>query len=214
MINYKNIEQKSLEWFELKWGKIGGTLSKGLFVKSDTLLIDIMSQLIEDFEPSETFSNDAIDRGNEYEPFAREYLEKFLNVKFEESGWLQCEKNKLLGISPDGITADEEEACEIKCLGRKAHMEIIYEKIMPLKHTPQCIHYFTVNPKLKKLHFFCYRPESIKNYYKLLTLDSVINIGTNAKPKMVRISDAVEISRKNADELLKNIEEEIELLKF
>ena len=29
MINYKEIEQGTIEWFELKWGKIGGTLAKG-----------------------------------------------------------------------------------------------------------------------------------------------------------------------------------------
>ena len=49
MIKHNELEQGSQEWHEIKWGKIGGTLSKGLFVKSDTLLIDILSQRLEDF---------------------------------------------------------------------------------------------------------------------------------------------------------------------
>ena len=45
MINHKEIKQGSIEWHELRWGKIGGTLSSGLFVKSDTLLIDILTTI-------------------------------------------------------------------------------------------------------------------------------------------------------------------------
>ena len=69
MIRFNEIEQRSQEWHELKWAKIGGTLSKGLFVKSDTLFIDILSQRMEDFEPTDSYTSDAMERGNELEPF-------------------------------------------------------------------------------------------------------------------------------------------------
>src|SRR5690606_29148822 len=132
MINYKEIKQKSLEWYELKWGKIGGTLSSGLFVKSDTLLIDILSQRTEVFEYEEDgFISKAMERGNELEPIARDFLEKYYGIKFLETGWLQCEENELLGISPDGITDCETMACEIKCLGRKKHLETLLNQEIP-----------------------------------------------------------------------------------
>lgn len=214
MIVHKDLEQKSIEWFELRWGKIGGTSSKGLFVKGDTLFLDILSQRIEEFEPSDGFSNDAMDRGNELEPFAVEYLDRYLNVKFETVGWLQSEENELLGISPDGITADLKQACEIKCLSRKKHVEVLVNNVMPLDYVHQCIHYFTVNPNLEKLHFLAFRPESIKNFYRELTLDSLVNIGTNAKPVTVTISDAVKLAKTEAKILLDRIEMEIEKLKF
>ena len=215
MINYKNIEQKSLEWFEIKWGKIGGSLSKGLFVDSETLLIDLISQLSEEFEYLEDgFSNAATERGSDLEPFAREYLEKYLGIEFKQVGWLQCEKNILLGISPDGITDDETESCEIKCLGRKAHMKILLDNVLPISHTHQCIHYFTVNPKLKKHHFLAFRPEALKHYQITLTLESIVNIGTEKKPKLITIKEASEYARSQADILLKQINEKIELLKF
>ena len=89
MIRHNELEQGSQEWHEIKWAKIGGTLSKGLFVKSDTLLIDILSQRLEDFEPTDSFQSEAMERGSEMEPFARQYLEEYTGVKFENVGWLQ-----------------------------------------------------------------------------------------------------------------------------
>ena len=119
MINHKEIKQKSEEWFRIKWGKIGGTASNGLFVKnSDTLLIDILSQRFEDYVHVEGYVSADMERGNFLEPQAREYLEEYSGLKFVETGWLQSEENELLGISPDGITEDEKVQCEIKCFGK------------------------------------------------------------------------------------------------
>ena len=214
MINYKEIEQGSIEWFELKWGKIGGTLAKGLFVKSDTLFIDILSQKLEEFEPSDSFSSEAMEHGTFNEPFAREYLESYTNLKFKETGWLQSEQNELLGISPDGITEDETIGCEIKCLGRKNHLSLLIENDIPLTHIHQCIHYFTVNPKLTKLYFIAFRVESVKHFVKELTLKSVINIGTKAKPKMLTIEAARDYANEFADELLIKINKEKDNINF
>ena len=214
MINYKEVEQKSLEWHELKWGKIGGTLSAGLLVKSDTLLIDILSQRLEEFEPTDSWESADMARGNELEPFAVEYLETYLGVKFERTGWLQCEENELLGISPDGITEDETQACEIKCFARKKHTEILLNDSIPLDNLNQWVHYFTVNPKLEKLHFFCYRPESVKHFHKELTRETVVNLGTKAKPIEKTISEWVKELREKADVLLKEIKEKEESIKF
>lgn len=214
MINRKDIEQGSIEWHEIRWGKIGGSTSKGLFVKSDTLLIDILSQRMEDFEPTDSFTNDAMERGNELEPFAREYLNNYTNLSFNQTGWLQCEENELLGISPDGITDDELHSCEIKCFGRKKHYEVLLDNEIPLDNIFQCIHYFTVNPNLKEHYFLAFRPESPKHFIKLLTRDSLVNIGTKAKPIMNTIDEAVVKSKTYADELLKNIIEKESFLNF
>lgn len=214
MKNHKTLLQGSIEWHEMKWGKIGGTLSKGLFVKSDTLLIDILSQKIEEFEPADSFENEAMERGKELEPLAIEYLETYVNTKFEKSGWLQCEENELLGISPDAISECETIGAEIKCLGRKKHIEVVLANEIPLDFIFQCVHYFTVNPKLEKLHFFAYRPESIKNFHKELTRESLVNLGTKAKPVLKTVTEWSEIARNEADLLLKQINEKIENLKF
>lgn len=208
MINYKNVKQKSIEWHELRWGRIGGTLSSGLFTDSETLLIDIISQrneqvVIED----DGFISKDMERGNELEPLARNFLEKYHGVKFLETGWLQCEENELLGISPDGISECETMACEIKCFGRKQHMTTLLEQEIPKKHVHQIIHYFTVNPKLEKLFFIAFRPEAMKHFQTTITRDSIIDIGTKTKPKIYTIKELVRIAKREAADLLIKIKE-------
>jgi len=215
MINYKDVEQRSEQWFELKHGKIGGTLSKGLHTKGDTLFIDILSQYIEDYEPEESYQNEAMQRGNELEPFALEFLKEYIKIDFKTTGWLQSEENELLGISPDGITEDETLACEIKCFGRKKHTEVLLSNEIPLENIHQCIHYFTVNPKLEKLYWIAFRPESLKNnFIKELTLENEVNIGTKARPILKTIKECRELSLNAANELLTRINKQVEQLKF
>ena len=206
MKKYTEFEQKSLEWHEIKWGKIGGSASAGLLKPSETLFIDILSQQNEEFEPESDYTSDAMERGNELEPFARQYLESYFNVSFEVPAWIQCEENRLLGISPDGLTADNRFACEIKCFGRKKHWEILLKNEIPYDNVPQLVHYFTVIPDLESLYFISFRPESEKHFIKELTRETLVNIGTNAKPVMKSISDAVSIAKENAKTLLNRIE--------
>lgn len=208
MINRKDIVQKTIEWHEIKWGKIGGTLSKGLFVKSDTLLIDILSQRMEEFEPAEDgFVSDAMERGNDLETFAREYLNQYSGLEFKETGWLQSEENELLGISPDGITDCEEYQCEIKCFGRKKHYEVLLNNAIPLENNNQIVHAFTVNPKLKKLYFIAFRPEAPNHFIKIVDRDTIVNLGTKAKPVELTVQGWVYKAENAANELLKEIKE-------
>jgi len=210
---YKNIKQGTEEWFEIKWRKIGGTLSKGLFVKSLTLLNDLVSQFLEEFEYDEdSFQSADMQRGSEMEVFAREYLSKYVGVQFSEVGWLQSKRNKLLGISPDGITDCETKMCETKCFGRKQHTKTLITNEIPHENINQCLHYFTVNPKLEEFYFIAYRPESVKHFIKKLTPQSEINMGTEKKPVMMPIHEAVTKAHDLADTLLFDIERQIELI--
>lgn len=207
MKNRKDIKQNTPEWFEVKWGKIGGTLSKGLFKGLNTLKIDILSQRNEEFEYEDSgYSSAAMDRGNDLEPFARDYLNDYTGLKLLETGWLQSNENELLGISPDGITECETKACEIKCFGRKKHMEVVLNNDIPLENIHQCLHYFTVNPKLKELHFIAFRPESKKPaFVKVLTLDSKINLGTASRPLIKSVECFRDRANEIANDLLKDI---------
>jgi len=182
MINYKNIDQSTPEWLRLKWGKIGGTLSKGLFVDSDTLFIDLLSQHIESFDDEEEgYMNDAMIRGKELEPRAIEYISQYTGIHFTDSGWLQSEESKLLGVSPDGISEREEYGVECKCLSRKEHTAILVENKTPKEKIPQIVEYFTVNPKFKKVWFIAFRPESIKPFIEEFTRESVVDMGWKKK---------------------------------
>jgi hypothetical protein len=214
MIVYDKLEQKSLDWFEIRWGKIGGTSSKGLHVKGDTLFLDLLSQHIEEFEPSEGFENEHTKRGNDLEPFAIEYLEKYTGEKFKSVGWLQSDENELLGISPDGITEGLRIACETKCFARKKHTEILYNKEIPLDNVHQLVHYFTVNPKLEILYFCAFRPESVKNYVQRITLETEFNIGTKSRPRVLTVEAIRNQSIEKANDMLERINKSKESLNF
>ena len=214
MIIYDKIEQRSEEWHELKHGKIGGTLSKGLFVKSDTLLNEILSQKLEDYEAQDSFISYDMQRGIDLEPFALAEIEKEIFVTFNQVGFLQSASIPLLGISPDGISEDETIQVEIKCPGSKKHTETICNDEIPQDNIHQVLHAFTVNPELEQMYFVSYRFENkIKPlWYKMLTKDSEINLGTKAKPVIKTVAEWVEIARENAEDLNKQINEKLNKL--
>lgn len=200
---YYNIQQGTGEWLRLKWGKIGGSASKGLFVPSDTLLYEILADNTEEFEMEDDgYISADMQRGIELEPLARSEMSKFAGVEFKEAGWLQCEEIELLGISPDGITEDETITCEVKCPGSKKHIATVLSKQIPADNIHQCLHYFTVNPKLVAHYFGSFRPESKYPLFgKKITRDSIIDLGTKAKPNCKKVSEWVEIALHNAREL-------------
>ncbi len=234
MINYKNIEQKTEEWHLLRYGKIGGTSSGGLFKGTNTLLRNLVADNIEEYEPTEGFTSVEMDHGNENEPFAREYLSTYVGVEFLESGWLQSEESEIMGISPDGITECETIACEIKCFAKSKHTDVLMANETPKEYLAQILQYFTVNPKLEKLYFIAFRSESIKHYIELFTRESIIDIGWTKtvsvevmgkkgvpiKPKLVKKADLksidewTKISMQRAKKLEVDLENELNKLKF
>ena len=211
-----DIMQGSGDWFNIRYGKIGGSTSKGLFVKSDTLMLELLAELTEDRNEDEMpYQSDDMIRGSELEPEARELAQKELNLKFKECGWIQSDID-LLGISPDGITEDLKDAIEIKCPRNKKHLDTILKGEIPSDNIHQCVHYFTVNPQLERLHFVTYRPE---NYYKTMfirtiTRFSTVNIGTDARPVLKTVQECTQIAISAAKELQKQLNETLTKLQF
>lgn len=211
-----NVKQGTPEWHETRYRKIGGTLSKGLFTKGDTLKLSLLGQFLEDFEDVDNYISADMERGNELEPYALKESIKYTGLNFITAGWLQCEEISILGISPDGITTDQKNAVEIKCPGSKKHIETILNDSIPLDNIHQCLHYFTVNPKLESLTFVSFRPENkIKPLYcNTITRDSEINLGTKSRPVLMTVENAVQVSKAKAIELENEIKESIKQLEF
>lgn len=213
MIFHYDIEQKTDEWHEIKFGKIGGTRAG---VGSDTLINTLLSEHLEDFEPfDEGFLSSAVQRGNDLEPIARNLLFTETFVDFKECGWIQSEENELLGISPDGISEDETIMCEIKCPQSKKYIDqLLLNDILP-EYVDQLVHAFLVNDKLKTHYFAMYRPENKIQpiWYKALIKESEVNVGTAKKPVYKTIGEQVEVKRKEAKEVLESLKIKIEELK-
>lgn len=217
MILHKNIEQQTEPWFKIKHGKIGGTTSKGLLVKGETLLMEMLAAICEDFEPSnDGFENAAMLRGNQLEPVAIRELKSYTGIKFYDVGWIEHETIKLLGISPDGLNCDLTIACEVKCPSAKKHIEYIKGNCVPLEYINQCLHYFTVVDTLKTLHFASFRPENKFKplFVKKMTRQTEVNIGTKAKPVLKTVQEVVELVEEKAIQMEIDLKTELENIKF
>jgi len=158
-----DIEQGTEAWHRTKWGKVGGTRSAGLRIASDNLMLELLGELTEEYdnEQESGFKSSAMDRGNELEPEARKRLIQYTGIDFKEYGWLQSSECKIIGISPDGMTEGQTKGAEFKCPGAKAHLKVCLSGEIPKEYIDQCVHFFTVNPKLETLYFCSFRPESI-----------------------------------------------------
>lgn len=209
------IIQGTADWLEMRWGKIGGTLSGGLFVKSDTLFYELLAEQTEEFQLYDHYENADMLRGSEMEPQAREEVSKYAGVEFKECGWVQSSQNSILGISPDGISEDETEMCELKCFQAKNHIRSVHKNIIPKDNRHQCLHYFTVNPKLKKLHFGLFRPESVRPLFvKVLTPESMLDLGTEKKPNIKPVKEWVKIALAEAFIIKFKLKRSIKQLNF
>lgn len=216
MIHY-DIIQGTEEWHQIRYGKIGGTRCKGLFTPTDTLLIELIGEAVEEYQSDEdAYVSDDMLRGWELEPEARAQLEQYTGIEFKTAGWIQHDEIPILGISPDGISNTEREACEIKCPSIKAHVEHCLGNEIPLKHIHQCLHYFTVNPNLEKVFFCSFRPEfKIRPLFvKELRRDSLVNLGTKARPVVKSVSEWVEIAEISALDITKQRDEAMQVLSF
>ena len=209
-----DIEQGTEAWHRIRWAKIGGTRGSGLFVKSNTLAIEITAELCEDYQDDDSFTSKDMQRGNELEPVARERLEEYAGVKFLEAGWIDSDIPRV-GMSPDGITEDETAMCEIKCPSKKKHTEWCLDEVVPKDHVYQCIHAFLVNSKLETLHFCSFRPECIRPLFVVsLTRESEVNIGTAKKPVMAVIGKLVDDASSAAHTLNKDIDAMVKKMEF
>lgn len=212
-----DIEQGTDQWHELRHGTIGGTRAKGLFVNSDTLFLELLAEYSEPFDPEDedSFVSDAMERGKWLEPEARAELSRYTGIDFIECGFIKNDI-PILGISPDGISKDYKVQCEIKCPEAKKHISTCYYNEIPLDNIHQCIHAFTVNNYLERFFFMSFRPENKLKpmFVKELNRNSIVNIGTHAKPLLKPISEVVMLAKNSAIALDIKLKESINTLNF
>lgn len=214
MINYET-QQKSEEWHSLRVGKVGGSTSHQLHVKSDTLLEQLLGEICEPFFHEETFVSDAMQRGNDLEPLAIEAVGEYVGKEFKSCGWIQSDECGIIGASPDGITEDETTIVEVKCPSAKAHIGYIRNGVIPTDYIDQVCHYFAVLPTLQQVHFASYRPECIKPLFVVtVTPDTEVNVGTKSRPVITTVREYAATKVTLAIELEKQINNEYLKLTF
>lgn len=218
-------KQRTVEWYQKKWGKASSTGIKELMVSSKKpdetrLFLKLLMELNEPYNDAveNGYVNGDMQRGIEMEPYGinaviseLEYQE---GIAWIDVGFIESCKHELLGLSPDKVSMCYTEAIEVKCPTGMEHIRWMYQDdIIPSEHVWQAVNYFAVIDDLKKLHWASYRPENkLKSLYLVtLTRDSNINIGTLKTPKIVTVEKAVSIMIKKYNEMMCLIKNWIEL---
>lgn len=215
---YDKIEQGSDKWFELRYGKVGGSTLKSLMtnetksVTENAIYNSILAARFEPFVYEETYTSREMERGNMLEPMARLAYEDKFGVDVIQIGW--AEMNDFAGISPDGLIGSCE-ALEIKCPSANTHVSYMRNPMSMIEdYLWQCVMYFVVFDNLEVLNFVSYRPENTVCPLLVQTIHLSTEVRVNAK-KTAKIEELVLQAKNRIEELEKNTKNDLDnFLKF
>lgn len=135
-----NHEQGTQEWLTSRLGCPSGSGFDKLITstgKPSTQSEGYINQLIAELitgKPTEFRVTEAMERGTELEPMAREFYELASGNEVQEVGF--CMHDSLrCGVSPDGMTEDG--GLEIKCPAPHNHVAYLREGKLPTKYKQQ-----------------------------------------------------------------------------
>jgi putative phage-type endonuclease len=122
-------EQQTPEWFADRLGKVTASRLADVMAKTKTgysaTRANYMTQLVLERVTNtraESYSNAAMQWGNEQEPFARAAYEAHTGQMVEEVGFIQHPDIEYAGASPDGLVGDDG-MVEIKCPSSSTALE-------------------------------------------------------------------------------------------
>jgi putative phage-type endonuclease len=159
MIVYREMEQRSEEWLQLRLGTITGTRLKDVFKSNNLSLIDeLIAEELTGLVPPPVFVNDAMQRGIDLEPVAMDLYIKENFVEVETPAFVRHSDIEFLGFSPDGLVKEGDKyigGVEIKCPSSKKHIEYIRINRIPNEYKYQILSYF-INTEVDYVDFISY----------------------------------------------------------
>jgi putative phage-type endonuclease len=193
-----NVEQRTPEWFAARlgvpsasnFGKVitpGGKKSTQVEGYLNRLVADILTGRSEQME-----SSDAMQRGTELEPEAREYYE-LIAGPVQEIGF--CIHDDGFGCSPDGVVG-EDGLLEIKCPLAHTQVEYLRDNCIPSIYIPQVQGQMLVMGK-QWCDFLSYHPDMKPLLVRVERDEKFIAILHEALCELVeRVKSSVEACRK------------------
>ncbi len=137
------MEQRSPEWFAARLGKVTASRVADLMATTKTGFAasraNYMAELICERltgQPTEKYSNAAMQWGTETEPQARAAYSFMRDVEVVETGFVLHPTIADLGASPDGLVLDDG-LVEIKCPSTATHIETLLSETIPAKYVTQ-----------------------------------------------------------------------------
>lgn len=140
----ENFEQGSPEWLKARCGVVtASNFAKiitpgGKEVKSkgrDDYMLDLIHEKLTG-EPASSYQSEAMLRGQELEPQARDAFCFMMDKDVQEVGLVYKNEDKTISCSPDGLIGVNE-GLEIKCMLHKAHLTTLIEQSYPSIYKPQ-----------------------------------------------------------------------------
>lgn len=135
----RDIEQGTTEWLKLRLGVATASnfskivTSKGELSKSlEKYAMELAGQSLVT-EPEETYKSDAMQRGNDLEPEARQAYQEYSFNVVDEATFIVCDG---YGYSPDGLIGNDG-LIEIKCPGQIVHTKYLFEDRLPPEYKAQ-----------------------------------------------------------------------------
>ena len=138
------MEQRSPEWFRARKGKvtaskIADVMAKGRGGAESLTRAKYIDQLVTERltkDIQEGYTNDAIQRGVDLEPIARDNYCFSSGFHVVETGFVNHPSIEFAGASPDGLVGGSG-LLEIKCPNSNTHIEYILAGKPPAKYVPQ-----------------------------------------------------------------------------
>ena len=136
-------DQRTPEWFAARLGKVTASRVADVIAKTKTGYSasreNYMAQLVVERmtnTQAESFTNAAMQWGNDQEPFARAAYEIKQGVMVEETGLVDHPTIPMAGASPDGLVG-EDGLVEIKCPNTATHIDTLLTQTVPGKYITQ-----------------------------------------------------------------------------
>jgi putative phage-type endonuclease len=141
MFKLVDVEQGTEEWFKARLGKLtASNFSKILSPtgKVSTQANDLINTLVAELltgEREETFKSAHMERGNELEGEALEFVNFTHGHNFEAVGFADSEKG--YGCSPDALDQEKKIGLELKCPMAKTHVKYLRSGKLPNEYFSQ-----------------------------------------------------------------------------
>jgi len=179
-----NVQQGTIEWLQLRSGKITGTTLSALMgtpkareTLKMNLLADRMAQNMFD-----DFTSAAMDHGNQTEDLAVAKASAHFGTDFQRVGFLESEDLPGFGMSPDAVAMVFDKSIpvsmqasrskiigglETKCPTSAKHLRWIIADDLPAEHMHQVIAPFVLSDSIEYWYFmsYDYRNYNIPEFY-------------------------------------------------
>jgi putative phage-type endonuclease len=140
------MEQRSEEWFQARLGRVTASKIADVVASADKPeskrlagWTNYMAQLITERltgQPTEGFTNAAMQWGTDTEPQARAAYEFLTDNPVQEVGFVVHPEIDGSGASPDGLVG-EDGLVEIKCPNTSTHLDTLITESVPKKYVSQ-----------------------------------------------------------------------------